>query len=50
MKTSAEKIRYLDKFIARKVQYDNARLLAGLPDSLDAWITQYLQLAVIGVR
>jgi hypothetical protein len=32
------------------VQFDNTQLLAPLPDSLDAWITQYLQLAVIGVR
>ena len=50
MKTSTEKIRYLDKFTARKVQDGNIYLLTTLPDSLDAWITQYLQLAVIGVR
>lgn len=50
METPAEKIRYLDKFTARKVRFDNIQLLAPLPDSLDAWITQYLQLAVIGVR
>src|SRR6266700_2409021 len=46
----AELIRYLDKFTARKVQDDHTRLLAALPDSLEAWITQYLQLAVTGVR
>jgi len=45
MKTPAEKIRYLDKFTARKVQDDNRQLLASLPDSLGAWITQYLHLA-----
>jgi site-specific recombinase XerD len=50
MKTHAEKIRYLDKFAARKAQGDNTQLLITLLDSLDAWITQYLQLAVIGVR
>ncbi len=50
MKTAAEKIRYLDKFTARKVQDDKIQLLATLPDSLDAWITHYLHLAVIGVR
>src|SRR5258708_4189385 len=46
----AELIRYLDKFTARKVQDDHIRLLAALPDSLEAWITQYIQLAVTGVR
>src|SRR6266516_4904625 len=50
MKTAAEKVQYLDKFTARKVQDDKIQLLATLPDSLDAWITQYLHLAVIGVR
>jgi hypothetical protein len=46
----AELIRYLDKFTARKVQDDHTRLLAALPDSLEAWITQYIQFAVTGVR
>src|SRR6266700_2129937 len=46
----AESIRYLDKFTARKVQDDHTRLLATLPDSLEAWIAQYIQLAVTGVR
>src|SRR5438034_11593891 len=64
MKTRHEKIRYLDKFTARKVQDDKIQLLATLPDSLDdkiqllatlpdsldTWITHYLHLAVIGVR
>jgi site-specific recombinase XerD len=50
MKTAAEKVQYLDKFTARKVQDDKTHLLATLPDSLDSWITQYLHLAVIGVR
>jgi hypothetical protein len=38
----AELIRYLDKFTARKVQDDHTRLLETLPDSLEAWITQYM--------
>jgi len=46
----AELIRYLDKFTARKVQDDHTRLLVTLPDSLEAWITQYIQFAVTGVR
>ena len=50
MKIAAKKGQYLDKFTARKVQDDKMQLLATLPDSLDAWITQYLHLAVIGVR
>jgi hypothetical protein len=50
MKTTAEKVHYLDKFTARKVQDNTIHLLETLPDSLDAWITQYLQLAIIGVR
>jgi integrase len=50
MKTAAERVRYLDKFTTRKVQDDYTRLLAALPDSLEAWITQYIQLAVTGVR
>src|SRR6266702_2716560 len=50
MKTAVEKVQYLDKFTARKVQPDQTPLLATSPDSLDAWINQYLQLAVIGVR
>lgn len=50
MKTHAEKTIHRDKITARKVQKDNMQLLAALPDSLNAWITQYLQLAVIGVR
>jgi hypothetical protein len=50
MKTRHEKVQYLDKFTARKVQDDQIQLLANLPDSLDAWTTQYLHLAVIGVR
>jgi hypothetical protein len=47
MKTRHEKVQYLDKFTARKVQDDQIQLLANLPDSLDAWTTQYLHLAVI---
>ncbi len=46
----AETIHYLDKFTARKVQDDQTRFLTTLPDSLEAWITQYIQLAVTGVR
>jgi site-specific recombinase XerD len=46
----AETLRYLDKFTARKVQEDHTRGLSTLPDSLEAWITQYIQLAVTGVR
>lgn len=46
----AENLRYLDKFTARKVQEEHTLLLVTLPDSLEAWITQYLQLAVTGVR
>src|SRR6266571_8109425 len=50
MENTAEKVQYLDKFTARKAQDARVHLLETLPDSLDAWITQYLQLAVIGVR
>jgi site-specific recombinase XerC len=50
MKHPAEKIRHLEKITARKVQNDDKQLLTTLLDSLDAWINQYLQLAVIGVR
>ena len=50
MKNTVEKVQYLDKFTARKVQDDKIQLLATLRDSLDAWTTQYLHLAVIGVR
>src|SRR6266516_1366857 len=50
MKNMAETIHYLDKFTARKVQDDQTRFLTTLPDSLEAWITQYIQLAVTGVR
>jgi integrase len=50
MKNAVEKVQYLDKFTARKVQDDKTPLLATLPDSLDAWSNQYLHLAEIGVR
>lgn len=46
----AKNLHYLDKFTARKVQDEQTRLLATLPDSLEAWVTRYLQLAVTGVR
>jgi site-specific recombinase XerD len=50
MKTAAQKVQYLDKFTARKVQEDQKHLLATLPDSVGAWITHYINLAVTGVR
>ena len=48
--TPVKDLAYLPNFTARKVQDDHTRLLAALPDSLEAWITQYIQLAVTGVR
>jgi integrase len=46
----AESLPYLDKFTARKVQLDQTYPFEKLPDSLEAWMTQYLQLAVTGIR
>ncbi|MEO9031180.1 MAG: site-specific integrase [Ktedonobacteraceae bacterium] len=50
MQNRAEKGRLLDIFTTRKGQEDHLALLTTLPDSLETWITQYLHLAVIGVR
>ncbi len=41
---------YLPNFTARKVQALPGGLAAAVPDSLAAWATRYLALAVVGVR
>src|SRR5215216_5462675 len=41
---------YLPNFTARKVQAIPGGLPADVPDSLAAWATRYLALAVVGVR
>src|SRR4051812_12330355 len=46
----AKPLAYLPNFTARKVQAIPGGLPAGLPDSLAAWATRYLALAVVGVR
>jgi len=46
----SEKVRYLDKITSRKMQEAMRREIAGIPDSLEAWIAHYLQYAVLGVR
>jgi len=43
-------LRYLPQFTARKVQALPGGLAPELPDSLAAWATRYLALAVVGVR
>src|SRR2546429_9698103 len=43
-------VSYLDKLTSRKVKEALKREFAQLPDSLSAWITCYLQMAVVGVR
>lgn len=46
----ADNVRYLDKITSRKVQEAMRREIAGIPDSIEAWIAHYLQYAVLGVR
>jgi integrase len=41
---------YLENYTSRKVERVSARLVAGVPDSLAAWMERYLALAVVGVR
>ncbi len=50
MKNSPTNISYLDKFTIRKVKDAFEREIAGIPDSLEAWITGYLHFVVTGVR
>ncbi len=50
MQNNAKTMQYLDKFTRRKVQEGASHQKAAIPDSLDAWIAHYLQLAVVGVR
>src|SRR5260370_41729491 len=46
----AENVRYLDTITSRKMQEAMRREIAGIPDTLSAWIAHYLQFAVVGVR
>lgn len=46
----AKTLTYLPNFTARKVQAVPGGLPEGVPDSLAAWATRYLALAVVGVR
>ena len=48
--SSPKALAYLPNFTARKVQAIPVGLLADVPDSLAAWATRYLALAVVGVR
>jgi integrase len=52
MKTSPlpKTLAYLPNFTARKVQAIPGGLAEDVPDSLAAWATRYLALAVVGVR
>lgn len=43
-------MRYLDTITSRKMQEAIRREVAGIPDSLEAWIAHFLQYAVISVR
>lgn len=47
---SSKPLAYLPNFTARKVQAIPAGLPQDVPDSLSAWATRYLALAVVGVR
>ena len=47
---SSKTLAYLTNFTARKVQAIPGGLPADVPDSLAAWATRYLALAVVGVR
>src|SRR5215208_673583 len=46
----SKSLAYLPNFTARKVQAVPGGLSADVPDSLAAWATRYLALAVVGVR
>src|SRR5215204_6104542 len=46
----AQPLAYLPNFTARKVRAVPGGLPADVPDSLAAWATRYLALAVVGVR
>jgi site-specific recombinase XerD len=46
----AANVRYLDKITSRKMQEALRREIASIPDALSAWIANYLQFAVVGVR
>jgi hypothetical protein len=48
--TPAKPLAYIPNFTARKVQAIPGGLSADIPDSLAAWATRYLVLAVVGVR
>jgi len=48
--SSHNALAYLPNLTARKVQAIPVGLLADIPDSLAAWATRYLALAVVGVR
>jgi integrase len=47
---SSKSLAYLPNFTARKVRAIPGGLPADVPDSLAAWATRYLALAVVGVR
>src|SRR5258708_28111220 len=46
----SDNVRYLDTITSRKMQEAMRREIAGIPDSLEAWMAHYLQYAVTGVR
>lgn len=43
-------VRYLDTVTSRKIQEAIRREIASIADSLEAWIAQFLQFTVTGVR
>src|SRR5260370_37153542 len=47
---ATKNVSYLDKFTVRKVQATLTQDITSIPDSLETWISHYLQLAVKGVR
>ena len=47
---SPKTLSYLPNFTARKMRAIPGGLPADVPDSLAAWATRYLALAVVGVR
>lgn len=46
----SDKVRYLDTITSRKMQEALRHEIASIPDALSAWIANYLQFAVVGVR
>ena len=48
-KNPPETLAYLDKFTSRKVKETLEWEISRIPDSLLAWITRYLHVAVVGL-